>query len=353
MTVRAAIIGTGMQRKPDGTVRRGISYHHAPAYLSHPDTELVALADIKPENALAYAEHFTIKPAIYPDYRAMLAEAKPDIVSICVWTALHPEIVIGCAEAGVRAIHCEKPMAPTWGEARKMAAACEAAGVQLTFNHQRRFGKPFRTAKSLLKSGVVGDLVRLEGRCPNMMDWGTHWLDMFFFYNDDIAPSWVLGQIDKRTNRSVFGLQMDDQAVCWFGFANDVQALLLTGQYADHGPFNRIIGTRGVIEVAEGANPVRYQSEAAAGWQVALEAGSLHGPESFEGAIHDAIDSMTAGREPELAARKALQATEVIFATYESSRYRGRIDLPLEPEDSALLAMLESGQMGPERLAVK
>jgi hypothetical protein len=44
-----------------------------------------------------------------------------------------------------------------------------------------------------------------------------------------------------------------------------------------------------------------------------------------------------------LAARKALQATEVIFATYESSRKRGRVDLPLESEDSAFLSMLQEG----------
>jgi phytoene/squalene synthetase len=36
----------------------------------------------------------------------------------------------------------------------------------------------------------------------------------------------------------------------------------------------------------------------------------------------------------------ALQATELIFATYESSRRRGRVDLPLEIDDSPLIAML-------------
>jgi hypothetical protein len=48
------------------------------------------------------------------------------------------------------------------------------------------------------------------------------------------------------------------------------------------------------------------------------------------------------GREPELAGRRALQATELIFATYESSRKRGRVDLPLQIEDSPLLSMLQA-----------
>ena len=50
-----------------------------------------------------------------------------------------------------------------------------------------------------------------------------------------------------------------------------------------------------------------------------------------------------------LSGRKALQATELIFATYESSRRRGKINLPLDVEDSALLTMLQEGVIGPGR----
>jgi hypothetical protein len=57
------------------------------------------------------------------------------------------------------------------------------------------------------------------------------------------------------------------------------------------------------------------------------------------------VDALKTSREPELAGRKALQATELIFATYESSRRRARVDLPLEIEDSSLLSMLEAGEV--------
>ena len=62
-------------------------------------------------------------------------------------------------------------------------------------------------------------------------------------------------------------------------------------------------------------------------------------------AIQGTVDALRAGQEPELSARKALQATELIFATYESSRRRGRVDLPLEIEDSPLLSMIDSGEI--------
>ena len=47
--------------------------------------------------------------------------------------------------------------------------------------------------------------------------------------------------------------------------------------------------------------------------------------------------------KPELGSQRALRATELIFATYESSRRRGRVTLPLEIEDSPLLTGLEQG----------
>jgi len=54
---------------------------------------------------------------------------------------------------------------------------------------------------------------------------------------------------------------------------------------------------------------------------------------------------------PLLNAANALRTSEVIFATFESSRSRGRVDLPLQPQDSALLAMLEARQIGPDRVS--
>ena len=44
---------------------------------------------------------------------------------------------------------------------------------------------------------------------------------------------------------------------------------------------------------------------------------------------------------PVLSARKALQATEVIFATYESARRDARVDLPLEVEVDPFTHMRE------------
>lgn len=345
---RVGIIGCGRPRQTEGATGFGMAHAHWRGWEATGRCRLAAVADIRRENAEAFTAERG-NPEVYTDYREMLAKEKPDFVSIATWPHLHAEMVIAAAEAGARAVHCEKPMAPTWGEARAMARACSESGTQLTFNHQRRFLEPFQAARRLLREGAVGDLRRIEGACGDMIDWGTHWLDMFFFYNEEQPAGWVIGQIDCRRDRKIFGLPVEDQAVCHFKFRNGVRALLLTGHEADIGCANRLIGSEGVIEVHNSAPWVRLRARGDADWRILDLQEGIHGEVGITRGIADLVDALESGREPELAARRALQATEVIFATYESSRRRGRVDLPLEIEDSPFLAMLEAGLVGPDR----
>lgn len=345
---RVAIVGCGRRHDEKGRTGSGIGHLHAAGYEARPDCEIVALADIKRENAEAFAEQHAPDAAIYADYRKMLGSEKPDVVSVCLWPHLHAPVVIACAKAEVRAVHCEKPMAPTWGEALRMAAACEKSGTQLTFDHQRRFLPAFRKAKELAHSGRIGDLVRLEGSCSNIIDWGTHWIDMMFFFNNETPAAWVLGQIDARQWHEVFGLPYEHQAICEFKFRNGVRAVLFTGEDSDIGCSLRLMGTEGVIELRNEAPPLWVRGRGDSKWKQPKIKSGLHGADAVAMAIHDMLDSLKAGREPELSARRALQATEVIFATYESSRRRGRVDLPLKPRDSAYLSMVASGELKPK-----
>lgn len=338
---QVGIIGCGKPWRAEGATGFGMSHAHAKGYTASPDCKIVALADISEENAKAFqAIHGGDR--IYTDYHQMLAQEKLDIVSISTWPHLHAPMVIACAEAGVKAVHCEKPMAPTYGEARRMVKACEANGVQLTFNHQRRFGPPFRKAKELLKAGAIGDLIRLEGMCDNLFDWGTHWFDMLCFYNDETDAEWVIGQIDGRGSRKIFGALVEGQGLSQFKFKNGVMGLMITGPGV--GLLNRLIGTEGTIEVGYSEQvPIRLWGKGQSGWTPVEVPSGLHSMDYVELGVLDLVAALKTGREPELSGRRALRATELIFATYESSRRRGRVDLPLDIEDSPLVAMVEAG----------
>lgn len=213
--LRVGIIGTGRKKERPDTTGFFMAYRHAAGYQVLADRcELVACADIVREHAEAFAAaHDIPESGIFLDYRAMPAEARLDVVSICTWPHLHEVMTIDCARAGVKAIHCEKPMADTWAGARRMAGVCAEYGVQLTFNHMRRFGRSFTGARDLLLQGAIGDLVRVEVGCPgDVYDTGTHWIDMCGMYVGEQSATWVIGQIDYRAKRRIFGMHAENQA---------------------------------------------------------------------------------------------------------------------------------------------
>ncbi|MBD3183175.1 gfo/Idh/MocA family oxidoreductase [Candidatus Poribacteria bacterium] len=348
---RVGVIGCGDNTKKKGPMGYAMAWAHAEAYekLSE-QCEIVACADIVEKNARAFADRFGVKN-IYSDYKKMLAEENLDIVSICVWMALHAQMTIDAAEAGVKAIHCEKPMATTWGDAKRMAQVCNELGVQLTFNHQRRFGAPFVIAKEMLKAGEIGEAQILQYGCGNLFDTGTHFIDMLSFFNDETPAKWVIAQIDYRKPNLVFGADHEGQVWAAWEYENGVMGMAASGPGSPIiGAMDRIVGTKGVIEVGVSSMnklPLRIKRDGQTEWEVIDTKGeSIHGPGFIDRAVADIVDALTTGRESQLCARRALIATEIIFACWESSRRRGRVDLPLDVDGNALDEMIKAGQIG-------
>jgi len=352
--LRVGIIGTGRKKPRGDRFGYAMAYQHAEGYQALDTCELVACADIVQENADAFAQNFGIGKT-YLDYRQMLSEEDLDVVSICTWMHLHEPMVLDACESGVKAIHCEKPMADTWGGATRMAQAAEKAGVQLTFNHQRRYGEPFTIAKQMLDDGKIGRLERLECGAGNLYDTGTHFVDMFsFFLGDGVAAKWVLCQVDYRTENLVFGSHNENQQVLLTEYENGVFGVVMTGAPDGGNPVgcvDKLIGSEGVIEVgAQSGAPIRYRLAGQSEWTEPDTGGaSIHGPRFIERAVADVIDCLLQGRKCQLDAGNALIATEIIFGAYESSRRRGRVDFPLQIEDNPLAAMVASGDLCPEK----
>jgi predicted dehydrogenase len=348
---KVGIIGCGRPWRTEHATGFGQGHVHAAGYKASADCQIVAAADIKAENLEAFCQTHNV-PQRYLDYQDMLAKEALDIVSVTVWPHLHFPISVAAAQAGVKAIHCEKPIALNWGEARQLINICREHNVQLTFNHQRRFGQPFRRAKALLDSGTIGQLTRMEAFCPDLFDWGTHWFDMMFMYNDETPAEWVIGQIDIRGHRNVFGVIHEGQGLSHIQWSNGVQGLLIAGgqtmaKARETVAANRLIGSEGVIEVGVREGPqLRYHNLASGGrWQEVAMTDTIHGQQHHIDAILDVVEALKNRREPELSGQRALRAAELSFASYESSRRRGRVDLPLDIEDSPLPAMLDAGDL--------
>ena len=332
--LKAGVIGCG-----------GRGRSHARGYEAASDVTVVACADPFEENRDRFVDGFDVTRS-YKDYPEMLEKEQLDVVSVCTWTGFHREMIEAVVASGVKAIHSEKPMAPTWGDAKAIMKACDENDVTITFCHQRRFGAQFVKAREIVKSGAIGDVYRFEASCPNLFDWGTHWFDMFFFYNDDEPAEWVIGQIDGEGTKDVFGTPCEGSGLSWIRYKNGREGLLATGGVDLDGNLNRIVGTDGMVEIRPGQKDEPLRVLTGGKWEIPSLQGTVVHEDATVSSVIDLVHSIQEGREPELAGRKALAATELIFSTYESSRRRGKVTLPLDGDDSALITMLEDGSVG-------
>ncbi|MEW6356976.1 MAG: Gfo/Idh/MocA family oxidoreductase [Planctomycetota bacterium] len=349
--IRVGFIGTGKKPEKAGLKGYAMAYQHAKGYAAIPDCEIVACADLVKENGDAFAMAYGFEK-VYTDYHQMLAKEKLDIVSICTWPKLHAVMTIDCIKAGAPAIHCEKPMALTFGECREMLRLAEENGTKLTFNHQRRFGKPFRKTKELLDKGEIGRLIRMEAHVGDLYDGGCHWVDMMNYFNNETSAEWVIGQMDCREVKLAFGAPCEHQSVTNVKYKNGVTSITITGpNMQEVAPPLRMQGTDGVIEIGWSPKPgpmLRYWKRGEADWgEVDCQGENFHGPGYVERAIADIVDCYKTGRESELCAKNEFKAMEIVFGCYESARRRGRVDLPMDISDSPIIAMLESGELKP------
>ena len=95
---------------------------------------------------------------LYRDLDAMLAKAKLDAISLALPTHLHPDCTVKALEAGVHVL-CEKPMALSVADCRRMIDAAEKTGKVLQIGHCVRFWPEYAKAKEITDGGRYGKVV--------------------------------------------------------------------------------------------------------------------------------------------------------------------------------------------------
>lgn len=338
-TYRAAIIGCGRRGDRRGGAY-GIAEAHALAYEASERAQIVAAADINQELLDVFAADHHV-PSAFRDYHAMLEQERPDIVSVCTWPQLHPEMVIAAAEAGAKGIICEKPMALTLPDCDRMLAACERNGSALIVDHQRRLGQPFRLAKDILDRGDVGELLRLEAYVgnSNLYDWGPHWIDMLFLFQDEAEAEWVAAQVDTRGDKVQWGMRVEEHSIVHVQYRDGVRGYIEIGIPVPGARPIRIIGSEGLIELngpADGRPVIRARVRDRADWLVPETDETIHDRRNYTRAAMDLITALDTGHSPELRGERARKTIEVIVAAYESAYRRGRVDLPTDVADCPL-----------------
>jgi predicted dehydrogenase len=371
----AAIVGAGTPPEERDSRHYGQGYEHARGYQRAAGAELVACVDTDAQHARRFALEFGLEDRrVFDDHAEMLRTLSPNLVSVCTPPETHPDIVRDCVDAGVTAIHCEKPLAATWGACRETAAVCDAAGVVLTVNHQRRFALPFRRAKALLDDGEIGDLKRICFRARNLFDYGLHLFDLCGYVTDGVAVDWVLADLAYETENRWYGVHNENRALAQWVYESGVEGYAVSGDPEAMDARLRLVGTDGRIEVEPDGGPVlrvgrpgEWQRVSTRGETIdKLDPGSVRGvarriarnlpsdwfrrqaPASYtERGVVDLVTALQEGRKPELVADHSLTATELVFACYESARRGARVALPLDVDDNPLESMVDSGRLDP------
>jgi len=157
-TIGVGLIGTGYMGKCHALAWNAVG----PVFGDAPGVRLVHLGEANEELAERKARELGFARAS-GDWREVVADSGVDVVSVTTPNQFHAEMAIAALEAG-KHVWCEKPMAPSLGDARRMRDAARASGKVALLGYNYIQNPAIRHIGKLLGEGAIGQVnhVRLE-----------------------------------------------------------------------------------------------------------------------------------------------------------------------------------------------
>lgn len=168
-------------------------YRHLPETAMNPNATVGAICDVVEARAEEIAQEYHCRA--YTDYRQMIQDPELDAVIVAATNTTHAEMTIAALESGKHVL-CEKPMATTLEDARKMIEASEKSGKRLMIAHNQRFEPANQKAKEILQSGKLGKVLTFSSVFghPGSEDWAIDGADTWF-YRKEVTGLGVLGDL--------------------------------------------------------------------------------------------------------------------------------------------------------------
>ncbi|MDB5054653.1 MAG: oxidoreductase, NAD-binding domain protein [Bacilli bacterium] len=333
---------------------------HLPSLSKLKNVEIVAFADILIEKAQEAAAKYGVEGAkVYADYKELLQDASIEIIHVCTPNDSHAEITIAALEAG-KHVMCEKPMAKTAADARRMVEAAKRTGKKLTIGYNNRFRTDSQYLHKLCADGELGEIYfakahairrravptwgvfldeEKQGGGP-LIDIGTHALDLTLWMMNNYKPKVVLGtsyhKLSKRENAAnAWGpwdpdkFTVEDSAFGMITMENGATIILesswaLNTLEVDEAKCT-LSGTEGGADMKNGLRINGEKNSRLFTTEVDLEAG---GVAFYEGETDSApdlemrlwIQAIENDTEPEVTPEQACVVSEILEAIYESAK---------------------------------
>ena len=196
---------------------------HMPSLKGIKNVEMAAFCDIVEEKAEKAAKEYGSADAkVYvgeDSYKKMLEDKTIDVVHVLTHNTLHSPMTCDALEAG-KHVMCEKPMAISASEAKKMIDAAKKSGKKLTIGYQNRHRSDSLFMKAEAEAGTFGEIYyakatairrravptwgvflneEKQGGGP-LIDIGTHALDLTLWTMNNYKPKYCLGTIYHKLN---------------------------------------------------------------------------------------------------------------------------------------------------------
>ncbi|MCC6587957.1 MAG: Gfo/Idh/MocA family oxidoreductase [Bryobacterales bacterium] len=239
--LRVALIGQGSMGRAHSNAFHQVNHFFDTPY----DLDLALICGRNPENLQRMAARWGWRETA-TDWRAVMDRLDIDIVNIALPNYLHSEVALAAAGAG-KIVLCEKPLATSVDDARRMAQAVRGKPNMVWFNYRRvpsvaftrrlidqnRIGAPFhyrgfycqewgndpsrppswKTDPAQAGSGVLGDIL-------------SHAVDLALYLNGPIA------EVSAMQHTFAANRQVDDATLVLVRFANGSVGTLEATRFA-------------------------------------------------------------------------------------------------------------------------
>ena len=334
---------------------------HMPSLKALPNVRMVAFCDIVEKRAVAAKEKFGTPDAkVYTDYKEMLKDESIEVIHVLTPNRSHADITIDALHAG-KHVMCEKPMAKTAAEAKKMVEAAKRTGKKLTIGYQHRHSVASTYAKESVEANELGNIyyancyaLRRRGT-PNwgvfldeeaqgggpIIDIATHSLDLTLNLMNNYEPELVIGKTHKQLEHPEAGNAWGDkgvsttpleEAACAFIRMKNGATIMLETSWAlntsepiEEGSCT-LCGSKEGLQIKNNVlkiNKIEFDRQTET--KVDTSAG---GVAFYSGASSNAIDveaanwirSIIEDTDPVVLPKQALVVSEILEAIYESSK---------------------------------
>lgn len=315
--------------------------YQLPGWLEIPGLRCVGVWNRTRARAEDLAARFGIE-RVWDDADAMVAESGCDFVDVLTQVETHARYV----ELAIRhrkPVVCQKPMATSLEEARRMVALSRSTGVPLLINENWRWQSSIRALKAVLDSGAIGRPFRgrIQFSCTFpvwvnqpalaeleqflLTDIGSHILDTARFLFGEAKT------LDCATSK-VCGLKGEDVATCFMRMTG-CDAVTCEMSYASRMEDESFPETYAVVEGTLGVVQLRRGYEL----RVTTEHGTTvsHAPppsypwldpryqlvhSSIVAAQRDLASALRGDSQAETTGEDNLRTVELVFGAYASAR---------------------------------